>query len=296
MTLTEQLDKHGLKYDENYDTSLMSSIRAGGRAKYVVYPKTTDEFILTIKLVKVYSDRFKVIGGFTNTFFSDEGYDGVIISTSGVSEIKANGSSFFLQTGASLVSAIKTASSCGIDLGAGLFGIPGTVGGAIRNNAGAFDHAISSIFCYGSFYDYENDKVITLSVEELDFGYRTSVMQKESLVFLQGTFKGKSGDSRQIIDEHNNILKIRRERHPKQPSLGSFFKRCGDVIPAKLIDDCGLKGVRLGNAAISQAHAGFIVNLGGATATEIDSLATDVQKKIYEVYGFELIREAEFVK
>lgn len=296
MTLTEHFDKHSLKYNENYPTARISSIKAGGCARTVVYPETKEELILAIKIAKECSVRYKTIGGCTNTFFSDNGFSGAIISTRHLSRINANDGGISVRAGVPLIKALRYAAGLGIDLGCGLYGIPGTVGGAVRNNAGAFDSEISDAFIGGEFYDEESDKIVTLDADELSFGYRSSILQSEKLVFLSGTLKGKSRKTPSILRDFERILDKRREKHPTEPSLGSFFKRCEDVIPARLIDTSGLKGIRVGNAAVSSKHAGFIINLGGATSGEIDTLARKIEEIIYNSYGVALIREAELVE
>ena len=274
----------------------MSSIRTGGCARAAVYPETKEQLILAIKLAQQCSDRYKIIGGCTNTFFSDKGFSGVIISTRYLSRINYNEGSIYVQAGVPLIKALRYAAGLGIELGAGLYGIPGTVGGAVRNNAGAFGTELSDTFLCGEFYEEKTDKIIKLGTDELSFGYRNSILQSERLIFLCGTLKGKSRQTAAILRDFDSILKERRKKHPTEPSLGSFFKRHGDVIPAKLIDGAGLKGIRIGNAAVSTKHSGFIVNLGGATSGEIEMLAKKIEEIIYSTYGVALRREAELVE
>ena len=296
MTITEQFDKHNLNYDTNYQTSRMSSMKCGGAANLVVYPKTTNELILAIKIAAEYCERYKIIGGCTNTFFADEGYDGALISTRLLSSVTIHNSKINIQAGAPLVSVLRYSAEQGIDLGAGLYGIPGTIGGAVRNNAGAFSSETSSVFSRGSFYDIRADKILTLDKDDLTFGYRSSILQRESLVFICGVFEGKSRDTRAILKDFNAVLKRRCEMHPKESSLGSFFKRNEGVIPARLIDELGLKGMRVGFAEVSKKHAGFIVNVGGATSRDVDDLATKIERTVYDAYRVTLVREAELVK
>ena len=296
MTLTDWFDKLNISYFSNLNTANISSIKVGGKAKYVAYPKTSEEFLELIKGINKISEKYKIIGGCTNTFFSDVGYNGVIISTKKINKITFSNNVLYAEAGTSLSLLLKTAASLGIELGSGLFGIPGTVGGAIRNNAGAHSYEIGEIFDGGYFYDLNNDRVLSLSKHEMEFSYRHSILQNENLVFITGSFKGRIKSSEQIENEFRETLKKRRSAHPTEPSLGSFFKRSGDIIPAVLIDKAGLKGIKIGAASVSTKHAGFIINNGGATSRDVDSLAKKIEKTISEKYNVTLMREAEFVE
>ena len=296
MTAFDQLEKHNLKYIKNYHTSRISSIKCGGVASVIIYPKTADELILAIKIAAEYLGRYKIIGGCTNTFFCDEGFDGALITTKELSKTECCGTFINAEAGVPLIKALLIAAKRDIDLGCGLYGIPGTVGGAVRNNAGAFCSEISSAFSYGRFYDPQEDRLLTLDAKDLAFGYRASRLQYESLIFISGALTGKSRSSEDILKDFRCVFQKRQQMHPKEASLGSFFKRQGDIIPARLIDEIGLKGFTVGAAAVSMKHAGVIVNKGGATSHDVDTLASKIEENIYSIYGVKLLREAELVK
>lgn len=296
MTFTETLYNLNIEYKRNVCTAELSSIKVGGNAKYTVYPKTADELVLSIKTANAFSEKNKLIGGCTNTFFADEGYDGVIIRTKKLNKLDINGGSISAEAGVSLSALMRLGASADLDLGDGLFGIPGTLGGALHNNAGAYGKEISDVFEYGFFYDAERDKVIKLGKNELSFSYRSSILQKENLIFLSGKLQGKARASEEIKRNFQNVIKKRRMLHPTEPSLGSFFKRTDGVIPAFLIEKAELKGKRIGAAAVSTKHAGFIINTGGAASYEVDTLAKEIETTILKRFGVTLVREAEFVK
>ena len=295
MTISDYLVKYKIEFKLDLSTSKLSAIKAGGIAKYVVYPKSAEELITALSLCKAFSQRFKIIGGCTNTFFGDFGFDGIIISTKMLSGVKFCNESAYACAGTPLISLLREAAALGIDFTADLFGIPGSVGGALRNNAGAYSSSISDCFDFGFFYDLDADKTIKLNRNELSFSYRSSILQSQSLVFLNGKFKGKTRDKSEINEEFKRVIDRRRASQPSAPSLGSFFKRNGDVIPSLLIDRAGLKGLRVGGAMVSEKHAGFIVNADNATASDVNNLAKKVENEIFKKYHLALIREAEYV-
>ena len=176
MSLSLYLQKYGIEYKENLCTARLSSIKAGGYAKYVIYPKSTDELITSVKLSDVFLGKFKIIGGCTNTFFDDGIFTGAAICTKKINQTKFDGYTAALDCGASLSASIKACAALGINLGAELFGIPGTVGGGIRNNAGAYDTSLSDVFLHGVFYDAKSDKILNLNSEDLNFSYRYSLL------------------------------------------------------------------------------------------------------------------------
>jgi len=296
LNFEEALNKHNIKYVCNLSTSRLSSIKAGGIAKYVVYPINVTEIALSIKICESFAYRYKMIGASTNTFFSDNGFDGVIICTRRFSNIKFSDTYVIADAGISLAKLLKNACENGIYLAEGLYGIPGTLGGAAVNNAGAYGASLSDIFEYGYFYDVNNAKYLRLDSNELEFSYRSSILKSKNLVLLKAILKGTRKDSSEISRSFEQVMKKRKDSQPSLPSLGSFFKRNQGVIPSHLIDKAGLKGLSFGGAEVSQKHAGFIVNTGNATATDIDTLAKKIEKIILEKYNVTLLREAELVE
>ncbi len=298
MTVIKHFQKLFIEYKIGVDTSKMSSIRAGGIAFAAVFPKNTSELINVIKILKAEGMPYKIIGGATNIFFSDEMYDGVIISLKNISgaDICVNNNvDIDVYTGTSISKLIKSSAELGIELSSSLFGIPGTVGGAVRNNAGAFGSEIADIFISGTFIDTDTMSLNYLSHSDLNFSYRHSVLQKENLIFLCGKFRGKLKDKQSILEDIEKIKNERINSQPSLPSLGSFYKRHGLLPVSKLIDEAGLKGFSVGGAEISKKHAGFIINSCGATSRDIVTLANYIEKMIKEKFGVNLIREAEFV-
>ena len=191
---------------------------------------------------------------------------------------------------------LRAAADAGYSIANPLFGIPGTVGGAVRNNAGAFGCEIGDVFVDGCFLNTDKFEIITLSKNNLNFAYRYSEIMQKPLLFLSGRFRTVQSDRLYCLEDFNKYTRIRRSKQQNLPSLGSFFKRCGNIIPAELIDLAGMKSYRIMDAAISDKHAGFIVNIGAATAKDIDDLAKTVEHRIKTRFNAVLVREAELVE
>lgn len=296
MNLISAFLDNGIKATDDVDTSKISAIKAGGSARIGIYPETPGSLIKAIKICKLLELKFKVIGGCTNTFFKDGEYNGAVIFTKGIDDSKICDGYISAECGCSLTKLLKAAAQKDMEISNGLFGIPGTLGGALRNNAGAFGTEICESFIEGLFLNTDTLEVLTLSGRELDFGYRSSLIMREPLILLRG--KLKVTDKKRIFcfNEFEKYSQKRRASQPCQPSLGSFFKRSGGIIPAELIDRAGLKGYRVNDAAVSEKHAGFILNLRCATANDINRLACEIEEKIKDTYNVKLLREAELVE
>ena len=295
MILISLLSKEGIKYKQNVDTAKISSIKAGGYAKIGLYPNDTHQIIKAIAICKSIGVKYKIIGGCTNTYFSDNGYDGAVIFTSYLNSCRMEDGYIAADCGCSLSRMLKFAASHEFGIAGQLFGIPGSLGGALRNNAGAYGKEISDVFLDGMFLDQQNLKILHFGNKDLHFSYRYSDLQKNGLIFLGGRFKTCKLSKEKCAAEFSEYARKRRETQPSAPSLGSFFKRRESIIPAKLIDDANLKGHSIGGAGISPIHAGFIVNIGNATADDINNLAVYVENVIKSKFGEMLLREAEFV-
>lgn len=289
------LSELGIEHYENYNTAALSTIKAGGFAALIAYPKSQTELISLIRIAKAFPIKYKVIGGCSNTYFSDSGFDGMIISTKKLDCFTKKGNLLTLDAGFTLSSAIRSCAYDSIRFLPSLFGIPGTVGGAVRNNAGAFGEELSEAFVEAKLYNPENDKILFLNSEDMMFSYRNSILQNSSLVLLSASFSVQYDDKSTLLRIISKTSEQRRAKQPSSPSLGSYFKRSADVIPAKLIDEAGLKNTFIGGACVSPKHAGFIVNLGNATATDVKKLSEYVADRIFSIYGIMLTPEAEYV-
>jgi len=290
------LENSCISYTTNINTSKLSSIRAGGYADCIISPVTEDELILTLRLLRAEGARYKVIGGCTNTFFSDEGYRGAIVSTRKLRKISFEKDSVLAQSGAVLSSLISAAADMSASLCSELFGIPGTVGGAVRNNAGAYGRDVSDILLTAELYDTEDEKIIHLDRSDMKFSYRDSLIRHSGLILLSARLALRYKTKEEIRADMLRSIERRRASQPLQPSLGSFFKRHMGSPVSKIIDELGMKGMRVGGASISEKHAGFIVNSDNATACDICELADRVEKIVFAERGITLQREAEYVQ
>ena len=178
----------------------------------------------------------------------------------------------------------------------GLYGVPASVGGAVRNNAGAFGDSISDWYKSGIFYSPSYNRIIEITNYDMNFAYRSSKIIGSDLILLEACFRFTNKNKEIIKENIADVTAKRRSTQPTLPSLGSFFKRNGDFIPSRAIDELGLKGISIGGAGISRKHAGFIVNLGDAKARDIDKLASFIEAEVLSAFGVSILREAEFVK
>ena len=243
--------------------------------------------ILCIDFLNEKLIRFKIVGGASNILFSDDGFRGVIIKTLRLSGIKISGVSISADCGVKFSRLLALAARQGLGGASGLFGIPGTVGGMVYSNAGAFGTEVSDVVKSAIVYSPRDKKLITLSKEDMKFSYRSSVFKDSGLVILSCALELSRVD---FFNEQNNFKKVILKRKSNQPygekSLGSVFKRCSDISVSKLIDNLGFKGESIGDAEVSACHAGFIVNKGKATAEDYKLLCEKIRSKIYSVYGF----------
>ncbi len=286
--------------------SRYTTFRVGGNVSYLVNVENEEILIALLGLLKNNDMPYYLLGNGSNLLVSDQGYDGVMIRLQGeflhMSEISggrpddAVGTDFFvLQFGAAVPlsgAAQKAAeqSLTGLEFA---YGIPGTVGGAIVMNAGAYGGEMCQVVESVRLLD-EDLQIVTLKNEEMAFGYRSSILKKKSYVVLSAELKLYPGDKKDITAKMNTNMSARKEKQPLEyPSAGSTFKRPEGYFAGKLIQDAGLKGYRVGGAQISEKHCGFVINTGNATASDIYRLIRDVQDKVRETSG--VILEPEVI-
>lgn len=285
------------EYERRVSLSSLSSMKVGGEAKVVYYPDGAERFIEVIKAARASGERYIVIGNASNIIFSDEGFDGVIISTFKMNGIELSTQGFIAGAGAPLSSVASFAAKAGLSGLEFAYGIPGTVGGAVYMNAGAYGGEMKD--CVGAVlcYDAKKGKVLNLCAEELCFGYRKSLFQSGELYALNVEFLLSKGDIEEIIAKMSENMRRRRDKQPLEyPSCGSTFKRPEGDFAGALIEKAGLKGFSIGSAQVSEKHAGFIINRGGASASDIVRLIEYVQKKVFEATGVLLETEVEIFR
>lgn len=273
-----------------------TSMRVGGKVKMLVLPSCKKEIQDIIRILFRMKVPYYVIGNGTNLIVSDEGYSGVIIKLAGnYSDINVAGNEITALSGASLASVSNIAmlnSLSGLEFASG---IPGTVGGAVAMNAGAYGCEMKDVVNETSCVD-EQGNVLLLKGTEHGFAYRSSRIQETRLIVLEVKMNLQRGNISDIKEKMKYYNACRRQKQPLDlPSAGSVFKRPKGFYAGKLIEDAGLKGHRIGGAMISEKHCGFIVNTGNATAADVIRLIEYVKERVFQCSGVLLEHEVKIL-
>ena len=284
-----------IKILKNQSLKDFCTFKIGGKAKYVYICNTTTALISAIKHCKKKGIKFKVIGMGANLLFSDKGYDGAII-VNRTNKVLFRNNNVYADGGVNVTNLIKKCYLRSLGGLENLSGIPATVGGGAVNNLGAFNSSFADFIDYVKVIDTNNpDKVYKLKKEDCKFDYRHSIFQNSDLVVLRVKFVLQKEEKSLIQKRIASAIEKKTSTQPlNYPSAGSVFKR-SDIIPAKVIDELGLKGLMVGNAQISKKHAGFIVNLGGATSQDVKGLISVIKYKVKQVYDKDLETEIEIL-
>ena len=272
-----------------------TTFRVGGPARVLVIPKSKEALIATMGLIEAHKINWKVIGKGSNLLPSDKEFDGVVIKCDrGLDQVAISGSVMTVGSGASTVLLARQAAKLGLSGLEFISGVPGTIGGAIYMNAGAYKMEMKDILIRAQIMDGTGN-IRWLSNEELEFSYRTSIMQKHpDWVVIEAQLQLEPAESGEIIELMASRRDRRKESQPlDMPSAGSTFRNPPFHASWKLIEDAGLRGRQIGGAQVSKKHCNFIVNVGGATAADILNLIEDVQKVVKETYDIELHPEVE---
>ncbi len=279
----------------NEKLSQYVNFKVGGPADILVTPRNKEQIIRTVNICKENNIPFYVIGNGSNLLVKDGGFRGVVMSLTKVNNITVDGERIEAECGAMLNQVSDKAvenSLTGFEFACG---IPGTVGGAVFMNAGAYNGEMSQVIESADVIN-ENGEIITLNNEELDLGYRSSIVMKKGYVVLSAVFKLEKGTVKSIKDLVADLTNKRESKQPLEyPSAGSTFKRPEGYFAGKLIQDAGLKGYSIGGAAISEKHSGFVINKGGATAKDILDLIHHIQDEVKKQFGVELHTEVRII-
>lgn len=271
-----------------------TTFRIGGNAKYFVMPDSVEMLQKVLHLCREKQIPYFILGNGSNLLVSDSGYDGMIIQLfKNFSEITIDGEVVRAKAGALLskiAARVLEEQLSGFEFAAG---IPGTVGGAITMNAGAYGGEMKDIVEEVTVLD-EQGQIRTLKKENLELGYRTSILQKEFYIALEVVFRLTKGEKTAIKARMDELKELRIQKQPLEfPSAGSTFKRPEGNFAGKLIMEAGFRGYQVGGAKVSDKHCGFVINAGDATAADVLELTGQIQKKIWDDTGIKLELEIQ---
>ena len=295
--LREFADQQGIAYAANEPLKKYTSFHIGGPAALFCRPADQAQLAGLLNFCRRQGVRSFVLGMGTNVLFSDEGYEGAVISTRGMrEEIGGEGDCLTAGCGVPLNRLCQAAAGRGLGGLEFAYGIPGSLGGGIYMNAGAYGGEMKDVLEEVRFLD-EEGCVRTMPAGELGLGYRASVFAQKPWYILEARLRLKPAPADQVQKKMEELLARRKEKQPLEyPSAGSTFKRPEGAFAAALIEQCGLKGYRVGDAAVSEKHSGFVVNLGQATCEQVLQVARDVQRIVQEKTGYLLEKEIRVIR
>lgn len=292
--LMQVLPEGGLR--ENESMGRHTTFRAGGPADYFAEPQSADQLAGVIRVCREAGEPYAIVGNGSNLLVGDLGYHGAVISIGkAFGEIRVEDNRIFAGAGALLASVARnalTAELTGFEFAAG---IPGSVGGAVVMNAGAYGSEMKDVMASATVLTPEGE-VVTIASEDLELGYRASCVLKKGYVVLGAEFMLEHGDPEKIREQMDELAGKRREKQPLEyPSAGSTFKRPQGDFAGRLIEVAGLRGFRVGDAQVSEKHCGFVINRGEASSADILSLCRQVQERVKENSGVELELEVKLL-
>ena len=285
--LSEIVPKERIRREE--PMSIHTTFRVGGPAELFVTPGTFDEVKETVGGCRTHNIPYYIVGNGSNLLVSDKGYQGVIIRVGKeLGEIRIEGDTVTAQAGALLCVVANRAMEAGLTGFEFASGIPGTLGGACVMNAGAYGGEMRGVLTEITALTPEGD-IIRIPKEQMEFGYRTSVVARKGYIVLEACMQLKKGDRQEIRAKMEELKEKRVSKQPLEyPSAGSTFKRPEGYFAGKLIQDAGLRGFAIGGAQVSEKHCGFVINRGEATAKDVSDLMIRVSEIVEDKFGVRL--------
>ena len=273
-----------------------TTFRIGGPASVFVTPKSEKDLVTAIEICRSQDAPYFILGNGSNLLVSDQGYDGVVVHIgSDLRDISVEGTEITAKTGAMLSQVAHAALAHGLTGMEFAAGIPGSLGGACMMNAGAYGGEMSQILVGVRALD-DKGQIVELAADQLELGYRHSIMMEKQYVVLGARIHLEKGNPEKIQAQMDDLKEKRIAKQPLEyPSAGSTFKRPEGAFAGKLIMDAGLRGFRIGDAMVSEKHCGFVVNAGKATAEDVCGVISHVQQVVMEKYGKELEPEIRFL-
>lgn len=273
-----------------------TTFRIGGPARRMAFPETEADLAGLLDLAWRENYPYTVIGNGSNILAADEGLDRLVINTCRMDTVTVVGNLIHALAGVSLARVAVAAQKAGLTGLEFAHGIPGTLGGALFMNAGAYDGEMCQVVERVRAW-YPGKGIVTIENKDCGFGYRRSAFQDSGAVVLMAELRLKRGDGEAVRQRMEELIARRRKSQPLElPSAGSTFKRPAGYYAGTLIDQCGLKGTAVGGAQVSEKHAGFIVNTGGATCADVLGLIAKVQETVREKAGVELEPEVRLLR
>ena len=284
--LLDFLKEQDVEYSVQFDISRASHIKIGGKAACAALPNGTGKLIKLVDFLKEENIPYRLVGAMSNVLPRDTDYSGVLLITQKCDGYYQAENKIVLECGVKISKILPELSRRGLCGMESLFAIPGTVGGMIYSNAGAYGATISDRLLTATVYSPKDKKISVLKKCDMDFSYRHSALIGTDNILLSAEFLLFEDNPSNIAERIAAVAKSRRAAQPyNMPSLGSVFKRSADLPISLLIDELGLKGLSVGGAQVSEKHAGFIVNTGSATQKDFLELVTIIKNKVYEKYG-----------
>ena len=286
-----------MKRLENVDMRQYTSFKAGGSAKEMVIVESVEELQKVLQEIHRENKKWLMLGNGSNTLISDKGFDGLVVKLGdSFADVEVKEDGLVCGTAALMSVVAKVALRESMTGFEPLSGIPGSLGGAVFMNAGAYDGEMKDVVEYVDIVTKDGAEVKRVKGEDMDFSYRHSILEETGDVAVSVKLKMPKGNPEEISAKMQELMKRRNEKQPVQyPSAGSFFKRPTGYFAGKLVQDAGLKGLTVGGAQVSELHSGFVINIGGATATDIIDLMHLVQNTVYDKFGVKLEPEVRII-
>ncbi len=295
MELINFLKSHKIEFQPRESVRRLSFVGIGGIASLAVYPKSRGEMLCLLSYLYANAIPYKVVGNMSNILPPDGFWGVCLVCTAKMRSVTIENGIAVAECGVPLSLLCRAMASAGIMAMAELVGIPGSVGGAVYQNAGAFGLDIAGRLAFADVFDPRSDRVRRLQGKDLCFSYRASALADLGILLSAG-FYGSKASREESESAMREYAHRRKEHQPRGRSLGSVFLRVGDTSAAYYIDCAGLKGHRIGGAAVSRVHAGFIVNEGNATAKEYRALVEFIKQSVFEKFCVRLKTEIEIVE
>ena len=296
--LIDYLNEKNIKFTENEPMAKHTTFKIGGAARLMAFPKSADEIALIVRECNAEGIRYMVVGNGSNLLVSDDGIDAcVILLGKDFEEIKLiDETTVFASAGAQLIKVCTFALENGLSGLEFAYGIPGSCGGAAFMNAGAYGGEMKDVLYRCDHID-KNGNSGFLENDELALSYRHSAYYDNGCIVTGLYLKLKKGDKEEIKAKMQDLIGRRHDKQPLEyPSAGSTFKRPEGYFAGALIEECGLKGASVGGAQVSEKHAGFVINTGGATCSDVLALCKKVSDKVYDEKGVRLEMEIRVTK